>query len=126
MPTLRIEIAGKIPSKKNQLVPRRDGRGYFNPESRRLADIVAQICEVTGNLQPVSPSEIRIHLRLPRTNMDIDNRAVTIMDCLVKSGIIIDDSIRHFRGPLIVTGEKTDTNNEGASVTIIGEHYGQI
>ena len=114
---LEIKILGKTPSKKNQLVRRKDGKGYFNPKGKEIADIVSQIKKQVGDIIPFDKPMVSMLFVCSRANTDIDNKATTIMDCLVKAGVLINDNLKHFTGPLTVTGKKGDY--DGALIQIV-------
>ena len=59
-------------------MPRKDKRGYFNPDSREIADIVRQIVLYTGNIEPIDLPKIEMCFHCTDLRSDIDNRAVTL------------------------------------------------
>lgn len=103
---IQLTITGPIPSKKNQLMPRKGNKGYFNPKARELRGIVQQIVWQVGNIAPIDKPSITMDFTCSNARGDIDGKAVTVLDALVKSGLLINDNLKHFTGPLTIRGRK--------------------
>jgi len=107
---MQITITGPIPSKKNRLRPRKDRKGYFNPDKGRLQDIVYQILMQKGNTEPLNQPSIMVHFKCSNGRGDLDGKWTTLMDCLVKARVLVNDNLRHLPGPVTYSGEIADVD----------------
>lgn len=94
---MKIEIQGTIPGKKNnKLLVKRGNRTIpiTKPEIQaRLNEIKGQMA---GNkYSGVYPVTVEIMFWLvDNRRRDLDNMASSVLDCLVESGVIVDDSTK--------------------------------
>ena len=90
------KIDGIIPGmKNNKMLVKIHGRviPITKPETQKRMEEIIQSLFCGGEFRnPVSVT-INIHLK-SEARRDLDNMCSTIMDCLVKAGVIQDDSIK--------------------------------
>jgi len=94
-----IELIGHIPSKKNNLRPRKGG-GIMNDNKdvKLMIDLLAkQLPGKVRDLRLVSP-EIHFYFFYERANWDRDNAVTTLLDILVKYGTLKDDNLANCNG----------------------------
>jgi Holliday junction resolvase RusA-like endonuclease len=106
---LRFTISGKIPSKKDQLKPRGrgiHGKGFYNPQTGRIRAIEQEIVYQLGNYEPIDKPTITMDFICSSGRSDLDNKVTTILDCMVKSGILVNDNLEHLPGPITFQGRK--------------------
>jgi len=102
---MKLTITGPIPSKKNRLHPRKDRKGYFNPDHDRLQDIVYQILMQVGNIEPLNQPSLMVHFKCSNGRGDLDGKLTTLLDCMVRAGILVNDNLTHLPGPVTYSGE---------------------
>lgn len=104
-PDLQLEISGKIPSKKNLYSPMANGKGFFKGSKLLNAEKVFSL-QIPGEYRDLKLENphIVIQLKLPKKSWrsDRDNAVTTILDYLVKFGVLKDDSINHLNGALFM------------------------
>ena len=122
---MRIIIKGHIPGKKNLYLRSKNGRMFKNSALQAEIDaITRQILMQAGNIQPLVHPTIRAHFVCSDARSDIDNKWTTVQDCLVKAGVLINDNLKHLRGPITISGEVV-RGREEASIEIMGGSNGQ-
>jgi hypothetical protein len=104
---MRLIINGPIPSKKNAYAQTRAGR-RFRPKElvRQINWIIWQIKAGTGNIAQLERPSIKAHFVCTDLKGDLDNKWTTLQDCLVASGLLVNDNLKHLCGPITITGEK--------------------
>ena len=102
---MKLTLKGFVPSKKNLLRRSKNGGMY------RKADVVCQIDWLTLQAanqwigKSVEYPVISMHFVCADYRRDLDNMGTTILDCLQKAGVIVNDNLKHLRH-LTLTGEK--------------------
>ena len=95
MPT--ITLLGHCPTKKNAYMRSRNGRMY------RRADIAAAIDALTLQAQsqwrcePLAEATVRAKFYVRDGRGDLDGKLTTVLDILVKAGVIRNDSIARLK-----------------------------
>lgn len=100
----KIELKGKVPSKKNQLRPRKTKYGkityYKDTDTQSLIDALS--FQIPANLRgmklkhPLMSFKFDVPTRGEAA--DRDGKYTTILDILVKTGVLADDNIRNCNG----------------------------
>lgn len=125
--TWEFTLYGKVPSKKNRYMPRKDRPGMIKDSALRteLDRLGMQIPGELRDLKLTHP-DIAIQMVVCDGRSDRDSALTTILDLLVQYGVIANDSIAKCNGllrvPPAVKGEDWQTK-----VTIrdwCGEHSG--
>lgn len=114
-----FEITGRIPSKKNSRIITNRGRRPFSlPSSQYVKWEKEALKQVKGKRQWSVPVHISIEIVFPdKRRADLTNKAESIMDCLVKAGIIEDDAWV-FVPAVTLSIWGIDKNNPRARITI--------
>jgi Holliday junction resolvase RusA-like endonuclease len=104
--TLLIE--GHVPSKKNEYAIRRypNGKNSFYIPADVKADLDAiqyQMAKQWGKRPTLVHPNVVFHLYAKTSRSDRDNRVQTLIDCMVKAGVIADDNIAKFNGYVLIT-----------------------
>lgn len=93
---LKLTIQGRIPSKKNskQIVVCRNRRFLIPSENHKLWEIEQSYkIKRFRPKQPIKKCYIKMFFYAPdKRTADLDNKSTTILDLLVKNGIILDDN----------------------------------
>ena len=98
MPTAVLTIKGFIPSKKNQYKAGR-GRIYIPEDVKvRLLDIESQLRRQWHPRARVRHPNVLYRLVTHTDRQDKDNMVTTVLDCMKKAGVIVDDSIKEHNG----------------------------
>lgn len=94
-----IELLGPVPSKKNSYTPRKDRPGVFKNSKLRaeLDRLQIQIPGYVRDLKLVSP-DIEIEMQVPNGRRDRDGALTTILDLLVSTGVLKNDSAAQCNG----------------------------
>ena len=103
---LALRIDATLVSKKNQLVPgkpKKNGKmskPHYSARARLSMDeIIEAIPGALRDLQLVHPDvEVFFYVDMAGAKIDKDGIWTTVLDCLVKVGLIQDDSIEKFNG----------------------------
>lgn len=96
--SLKLWLPGKVVPKAR---PRLSIHGAYLPKNyrdwRKIAESEITLQMSDWGLFPLrSPVSIRIVLQgKHRTNIDLDNAAGALLDCIVATGILVDDSIKN-------------------------------
>ena len=122
-------LRGDIPSKKNGLMPRHGGgKGlcYKSEVKKAMDDLAFQLnCHRFANASFDSHSITNAHLTLtiypPDLRSDLDGIAATVIDALVKAGIMRNDSMRHLKHVTLCCDPGAPCNHPGAQVHLTGE-----
>lgn len=100
---IRLVFDLRVPSKKNSYIPK-SGR-FIKPQSIRNFEMAAAFCipNEYKNLKLRHP-DIMISASFPKASWrgDKDNTLVTLMDILVKNGVIQDDAVNHANGTVVL------------------------
>lgn len=124
MNKIQFKITGRIPSKKNSKnIIRRGRRSFLIPsnnhtawENEHLYELREMVRDEIYPLQKVS--QIKLHFIFPDKRVaDLTNKAESIMDLLVKAGVISDDSWKVVP-MLILSAGGSDPTNAGCEVMI--------
>lgn len=100
-----FELFSKLISKKNLYHPGSNGKSFFKPkkitDAERTIDL--QIPDELRGLKLEHP-HVMIECHIPKKSWrsDRDNGWTFLSDCLVKAGVLADDSISRFNGYLIM------------------------
>lgn len=113
---LCIELCGRIPSKKNSRINTSSGRSFPSKEySAWHKNALKQLPRVKVCAYNVVSVDIFIRFADLR-KADLTNKAESIMDLLVDTGILADDNWKLVR-PITLDGG-LDKNNPGATIKI--------
>lgn len=117
---VRLDIEGAIPSKKNNRAAK-GARAHYDPETRAAIDaIIWQLKAQWGNRRiSVESPELRFYLKLANRKQDRDGCITTLLDCLVKAGVLFDDSVRWSNGlQSTMPAEIVDPRDQGALIVV--------
>lgn len=95
---MKITLYGRVPSKKNskQIVRWRiiSSKNYLQWEKEQLEYLrIKKLTKQLQQINPLWPYCIELNIYLPdKRKTDIDNKTSSVLDLLVKSWIIADDS----------------------------------
>ena len=100
-PDIQLEIEGRMVSKKNNYSPMASGKGFFkSAKITNAEDMVSfQIPGEYKGLKLENP-HVLFQFKAPKKSWrsDRDNWKTFVIDCLVKNGVLSDDSINHLNG----------------------------
>jgi Holliday junction resolvase RusA-like endonuclease len=121
---IQLRLIGHVPGKKNRLMPRRDGQGYFNPRGtkKEIDALVWQIKAQYKGIPYVCPA-IKAVFYVSSIRGDLDNKYTTIQDCLVTAGVLVNDNIKNLRGPIRIEAVPSDTDL--TVISIGNQDYGE-
>lgn len=92
-------IEGPFPSKKNEYGRTAKGQVYIpNDMKVRLYLMERDIRRQWGMRPPVLHPDMAWEGRVRHRRSDRDNIKTTVMDCLVRCGVLVDDDIAHNNG----------------------------
>jgi Holliday junction resolvase RusA-like endonuclease len=111
-----LHIEGHVPSKKNKWKPGR-GRVFLPREAQREIDSLILQVRMQWQREALEQAEIRMHFRVRDGRGDLDNKQTTILDVLVKAGVVKNDSIAHLRR-LTATAEIYPAVQETVLITV--------
>jgi len=101
---VHLEFPMELPSKKNNLQRRggkaRGGRLMYSEEVRsamRTAELLSKV--QWGARLPVEHPMVFVKMAIANPAKDPDGIWTTLVDALVKGGVLRDDSVREFNGP---------------------------
>lgn len=101
---VRMTLWGHCPSKKSQYRVSGSGRLILDADTRRCMDTLTTqaLFQWTAALRPrsgpVEHPEVTTTFYVAYKRQDEDGMTATLMDCLQKSGVIVNDNIAHFNG----------------------------
>ena len=98
-----IELRGHVPSKKNNLRPRKGG-GIMNDNKEVHALIDRLSMQVPGRVRDLNleSPDIHFHFFYQRANWDRDNACTTLLDIMVKYGVLKDDNVARCNGTITI------------------------
>jgi hypothetical protein len=100
---VELVIPGWVPSKKNLLKVTKAGHGYYDPEVKaRLVEMEDEVRAQWAGREPLVHPAIGMWFALASSRSDRDNKFTTVLDCLVKGGVLVDDCIRDSNGPYVL------------------------
>lgn len=110
-----IEFFGKIEAKKNNLLPvvRKNGNAALVYSSKARASMDSLMLQVPGefrDMRLISP-DVEFFFTVADGRSDRDNMRTSLLDCLVKMGVLRNDSMAAFNG------------KETAWPAVISDHY---
>ena len=100
-PSYQFILRGHVPAKKNRWHRARAGGMYFDRAGidEALNSLTLQ-ARVNWLGEPLSCPEVGLVFFVRDGKGDLDNKTSTVLDCLVKAGVLTNDSIAHLPGPL--------------------------
>lgn len=102
-PLIELVIPGWVPSKKNLLKLTRSGHGYYDPEVKaRLVEMEEAVRDQWAGREPLVHPAIGMHFTLASSRSDRDNKFTTVLDALVKGGVLVDDCIAKSNGVYLI------------------------
>jgi Holliday junction resolvase RusA-like endonuclease len=112
-----------IPSKKNRNAPRKGG--FYVPRELRqeLDSIELMIRSRWKDRDALTGANVSMHFQVSSFAGDMDNKATTLLDCLVKAGVLVDDNMSHLAA-LEVKRTKVPKSQEGVRVSLQGTTCG--
>ena len=92
---MKLVISGTVPSKKNSRINTRSGRSFPSKrftdwEKPALQELASQFRGLSVTGYPISMT--MVFYNGDRRRHDLDNQSSSILDTLVKSGVIEDDN----------------------------------
>ncbi len=112
-----ITLSGSIPSKKNLL------RRSCNGGMYRDRNVANQIIRLTNQARlqwagrdPMVRPKLKAVFYTATMRADLDNMLTTVLDCLVKAGVLANDNIKN--GPRPVTYDWLQNQNEGCVIEL--------
>lgn len=85
-------LVGDIPSKKNSRINTRSGRSFPSKKFMDWQDYAMQEILLQGKVMFNKPVRLRICILFKnKRRQDLDNRLSSILDMLVKTGVLKDD-----------------------------------
>lgn len=120
-----ISLRGPIPSKKNMNRPNKNGKGLHQDKSLKLLldRLEMQVPGYARDLRLESP-ELEFQFYYSKANWDLDNGETTILDILVKYGVLANDNIKRLNGKR-TTWPAIKAEYPGCDVTIIPAAAGE-
>lgn len=114
-----IEVAGNIPSKKNTYKAG-GGRIYIPDEvKQKINGLTWQISRQWKGKPKLRHPNMVFRLFGGRSNQDRDNQVQTILDCMVKAGVLVNDDIGNSNGWMVTApAMKAKKEDEGCVVNL--------
>lgn len=98
-----LTLRGPCPSKKNLYRRAKNGRMFLNDEVKaRLDSLIIQARLQWGAQQPVTHPDMKVTFYFSSGRPDRDNRLTAILDCLQEAGVILNDNVAKFNGPVLL------------------------
>lgn len=99
-----LKLVGPVPSKKNNLAPRGPkGRlGVSRHIQSQLDALVMQAMMQWGRKAPLEHPSMDFRIHCLSGQQDRDNIVTSLLDCLKKAGVILDDSTARCNGRLVI------------------------
>lgn len=100
---IEIIFRGHIPSKKNSYSPRKDKPGFFKNSKlqTQLDRLALQIPGEYRDLKLESP-DLHFYFTYEKANWDTDNAMTTLLDLLVRYGVLKNDNIKSLNGLKVI------------------------
>jgi Holliday junction resolvase RusA-like endonuclease len=88
----RLELTGRVPSKKNNKVKAKNGI-FSSADHQRWNKTAVMLFKSQTRLRDIEECRVKIHFTFgTRAKADLTNKAESIMDALVDAGILVDDN----------------------------------
>jgi hypothetical protein len=112
-----LVLFGKVPSKKNSRGMGK-GRVFVKDEDKAVIDsLIWQARTIWSGAPAIKPSiEACFVVRDGRS--DMDNKWTTVQDCLVKAGVLKNDSIAQLCGPITLRARIEDVAEESVEIEV--------
>ncbi len=120
---MKIILRGPIPGKKNLLRRSRNG-GLFRDKnvSAQIELLRLQAMAQWIRKIPMDKPALAIHFTCLDQRADLDNKATTVLDCLVGAGVLVNDNLKHLPGPITISGE---VGEEEMCIVVLGDNNGK-
>lgn len=110
---ITIEFTTPVPSKKNSLKPTgRRGMSYIASVKKQMLDLQLFATSQWAGRPPVEHPVLHFRLAARLNKQDRDGMVTTLMDVLKKSGVIVDDSIQHCNGLMLIYPASVENESE--------------
>ena len=106
----QIVLIGHCPSKKNLWRRGRGQKAYLDRSSQAEIDSLVLQARSAWKRAPLSHPSLDVHIYTRSRRQDRDNIVTTMLDVLVKAGVLVGDNIARFNGMLRVHPAKVDPN----------------
>jgi hypothetical protein len=114
---MKIFLQGHIPSKKNMLRRSKNGGMFRNSSVADQIDaLTIQAKAAWRGREPLSCNPIGMVFLVTDLRSDIDNKATTVLDCLVKAGVLKNDNCKN--GPHPQTIDWVMAKEEGVVIEL--------
>ena len=129
-----VTLRADFPAKKNRIVARRGSRGHYAGDvGKTITNIVGQLraawrTPARGPLPRVESPDFEIRLWVFNPAKDRDGIWTTVLDAMVKAGVLVDDSTRWCNGrevqqPAIIV---QDIRDERIEIAISWEPHQEV
>lgn len=99
----RLLLKGPVPSKKNEWRFRANGSIGVDRETQSKIDaLILQARIQWGPKKPLEHPAMEITLHVATARQDRDNMASCLLDILTAGGVIVDDRVSVFNGPVVL------------------------
>lgn len=98
-----LTLRGPCPSKKNLYRRSKDGRLFLDHDVKmRLDSLTVQARSQWGSQPPLKHPEMKVTFYFSSGRPDRDNRLSAVLDCLQEAGVIPNDNVSQFNGPVTI------------------------
>lgn len=89
---IELKFAGNIPAKKNSRINRRDGMSFPSREFEAWQSTAIQNVRIQTRAKFTAPVSLECIIYFGTdARADLDNRVTSLLDMLVKAGVLLDD-----------------------------------
>ena len=99
---VRLIIFAALPCKKNQRAGTGKRSHYPQDVRSQLDTMTLQARAQWGCRKPIAHPDIEVTMYVANFSKDGDGIWVSVLDCLKRAGVIVDDSLRWLNGTLLV------------------------
>ncbi len=128
MPSETIVLNGRIPSKKNEYAV--GNKSFYIPEAlkNRLDEIDRDMRKQWGMRLPLKHPRAIFRFFIGADNKDRDNMETTLLDCMVRSCILVDDNVKSnnnwsTKAPAVVDKSISSEDQETAIIKLFWEDH---
>jgi Holliday junction resolvase RusA-like endonuclease len=115
--TATLVLKGHCPSKKNLWKRGKGGRTYIDHETAAIIAVLTAQAKAQWKREPVTHPNILVQFYVRDKRRDRDNMLTTLLDCLCKAGVLVNDNMAQCNGLLVVYPALVD-KNERAEVCV--------
>jgi Holliday junction resolvase RusA-like endonuclease len=103
-----LTLRGHCPSKKNLWRRGRGQKAYLDRSAQAEIDSLVLQARSAWKRAPLSHPSVDVHIYTRSRRQDRDNIVTTLLDVLVKAGVLAGDNIAKFNGPVTVHPAQID------------------